>query len=228
MGNSEKPDTVDVSTPTEIEIIDFDSIIRSLDEASEELFEGFDEEVEAFMGESERAGKIQPIIFVDDGLYERATEVSDVGALSGRVPVRILPKEKDLYSMLNRYSFSEGVKDVLEGGQALLVNPGKPTNYEGIAHLEVGDEIAEKVYTSAVERFERDTEYLQNTRGIDVNSLPDAGLKIRVNEEALGRSFDYSEGDNLTFRFGDEEVELGYENVESTEVNDKYEFVVER
>lgn len=228
MDTGEELRPVDVSKSAEIEVVDFHDIAESFGEASDGFLEGFKDEVEDFLEESERAGKSQPVLYVDDNFYDSVSNVSDVGALNGAVPVKILPKEQDLFAMLNRFSFSEGVKDVLEEDRALLVNPGGSTSYEGTAYLQIGEEVAEEAYDSAVEDLGTGLDYLQEMRGVDTMELSGDRVEIQVDENSLGRSFDYVEGDNLVFWFGDESVELEYEDVRAGNQDELYKFVVDR
>lgn len=211
------------SKSRQIEMVDFHDVMDSFVEAD---IEGLEEEFDEFLEEQARAGKSRPVLYVDDEFYDDVSaEGTDVGAVNDDMPVRILPKEDDLFEMLSRFSFDEGVKDVLEGGRSMLVNPGGGTNFEGTAYLRVGEDFAQEAYEKAVSsRDPRD--YLEGQRGVGVMDLPGGGLEVQVNEQRLGREFDYSEGDSLALRLGDEVVQFNYENVESAEVGERYKFVM--
>ena len=228
MDTGEELRPVDASKSVEVDVVDFHNIAESFDEASDGFLEGFEEEVEAFLEESERAGKSQPVLYVDDNFYENVSDSSEVGALNGAVPVRLLPKESDLFAMLNRFSFSEGVKDVVEEDRALLVNPGGSETLQGTAYLQVGEEVAEQAYSSAVEDIDTGLDYLHNRRGVDVMELSGGRVEIQVDEGSLGREFEYEAGDSLVFDFGDESVELEYDGVRAGNQDEVYKFVVDR
>ncbi|WP_414837973.1 hypothetical protein ACK3SF_01070 [Candidatus Nanosalina sp. VS9-1] len=207
----------------EIEVVDFHGIVESFENGG---LDDFDSEVDTFLEESERAGRSRPVLYVDEGLYGNVSQVAEVGAVNGNIPVRLLPKQTDLFAMLNRFSFDEGVKDVLEGGRALLVNPGGGTGYEGVAYLQVGEDVAQQAYDSAVSDIGA-REYLETQRGVDVMDLPGGGLEVQVDESSIGRDFDYVEDDSLVLQFGDEKVELEYDRVRAGNQDEVYKFVIE-
>lgn len=209
----------------DVEVVDFQDIIESFGVAEDGFLEGFEDESQAFIEEASRAGKSRPVLYIDDGVYDDVFTSRGLGAIDDSIPVTVLPKEGDLFSMLNRFSFGEGIRDVLEQERALFVNPGD-MSYRGIASLRMGKEVAQEAYENIVPG-PGSAEYLENQRGVGVMYLPSGGLEVQVDEDSLGRDFDYAEDDSLVLHLGEESVELEYDQIQSSEVDGRYKFVVE-
>lgn len=208
-----------------VEVVDFQDVVESFGVAEEGFLEGFDDESEAFLEESERAGNSRPLLYIDDNAYEGLSTSRGIGAIDDSIPVRVLPKQSDLFNMLERYSFAEGLVDVLEGDRALFVNPGE-MRFNGRAHLSMGKEVAQNAYDRAVSG-PKSIEYLEAQRGVGVMYMPDGGFEIQVDEDRMGREFDYSENGNLSLNFGNEEVLLEYDQVQSIETDGLYKFLIQ-
>lgn len=201
----------------EINVVDFEELVESFKEAD---IQEFEEDVEAFREETARVGKSVPVLYVDDTLYEAGSD--DRGALNGSVPVRILPKEADLFAQSSRFSFGQGMEDLLEEGVSLVVNPSGQPIVSGQTYLEIGEDVAREAYEDAVQNPEG-VEYLEGFKGVQVHDL-DNRVEIQIDEESLGTEVDYfTTDDALHVAIGEERIEVPYENDVNAGTVRKYE-----
>lgn len=206
----------------EINVIEFSEVSDSFEELG---LEGFDEDIETFREEALRAGKSRPVLYVDDEHYESIDE--DVGALhtgdlEGSVPVKILPKKRDLFAHVSRFSFGQGIEELLEEDVSLLVHPAGEDSFNGDTRLAAGEEAAAAAYRHAVEQ-PSPHQYLDRFRGVQTMNLDDR-LEIQVDEASLGTAFDYTVSDEaLVVEIGDETVEVPYDDGVVDASFDRYE-----
>lgn len=201
----------------EVNVVDFEEMVESFGEADIERFE---KEVEAFRDEVARAGKSAPVLYVDDHLYEAGSD--DRGVLDGSIPVRVLPKDADLFAQSSRFSFGEGMEDVLEEGAALIVNPAGEETVSGQTHLEIDEDLAREAYEQAVDH-QGGLEYLDGFKGVQVREFRDV-VELQIDEESLGTRVEYLMTDDALYvGIGDERIEVSYDNDVKAGSVDKHE-----